>query len=326
MKNRIHRPGKWHGPLSVLGVALLLLAGACGKNTPSSAPSNTGGTPSPSASPTTAEKDPAIAAEVPADIAAKGSVVVAVDPTYAPNEFIASDNVTITGWDVDLGHAIGQVLGVNFNFQKAGFDGIIPGLQSGKYDIGMSSFTDNTDREKVVDMVTYYTAGTSFMVKASGGPDIESLDDLCGHSVAVEKGTTQLDDTTAQKKKCTDAGKPTVTILAFPDQNGANLALTSGRAEIGMADSPVAAYQTKLTMGQLKLSGPPYGVAPYGIVVPRPAGSAPGTGPMAKPILDALTKLISDGVYRNILQYWGVLGPGVGFGGITSPVINGATG
>ncbi len=309
--------------VAVVG-AVVLAASACSKKTtPPPQTSGTGPTTSAVPSPT---KDPAIAAEVPADIAAKGSVIVAVDPTYAPNEFIASDNVTITGWDVDLGHAIGQVLGLNFNFQKAGFDGIIPGLQSGKYDIGMSSFTDNTDRQMVVDMVTYYTAGTSFIVKASGGPDIESLDDLCGHTVAVEKGTTQLDDSTAQKKKCTDAGKPTVTVLAFPDQNGANLALSSGRAEVGMADSPVAAYQAQVTMGQLKLSGPPYGVAPYGIAIPRPAGSAPGTAPMSMPILDALKKLISDGVYKNILNKWGVLGPGVGFGGITSPVINGATG
>jgi polar amino acid transport system substrate-binding protein len=173
-------------------------------------------------------------------------------------------------------------------------------------------------------MVTYYSAGTSFLVKASGGPDIQTLADLCGHTVAVEKGTTQLDDATAQDKKCTDQGKPGVSVLAFPDQNGANLALTSGRAEVGMADSPVAAYQAQVTSGQLKLSGPPYGVAPYGIAVPRPTGSTPGTGPMSKPILDALNKLIADGVYGQILDHWGVKGPGSGFGAIANPVINGA--
>jgi polar amino acid transport system substrate-binding protein len=290
-----------------LAVAFLTLASACGK---SEGTADTFG----------AKKDDTIAAEVPKEIADKGTVTVAVDASYAPNEFFAGDNKTIQGWDVDLGHALGAVMGLQFNFVEAGFDGIIPGLASGKYDIGMSSFTDNKEREMTVDMVTYFSAGTSFYVNASGGPDIQTLDDLCGHTVAVEKGTTQLDDASAQSKTCTDAGNPAVTVSAFPDQNGANLALQSGRAEVGMADSPVAAYQVELSKGKFKLSGQSYGVAPYGIPVPRPAGSAPGTGPMSKPILDALKKLIADGVYLKILTKWGVQA-----GAITDPVINGAT-
>jgi polar amino acid transport system substrate-binding protein len=137
--------------------------------------------------------------------------------------------------------------------------------------------------------------------------------------VAVEKGTTQLDDATAQSKTCTDAGKGAVTVSAFPDQNGANLALQSGRAEVGMADSPVAAYQVKLSNGKFKLSGQPYGEAPYGMAISRPSGSAPGTAPMSKPILDALKQLISDGTYLKILTKWGVQA-----GAITNPVVNGA--
>ena len=210
-------------------------------------------------------------------------------------------------------------MGVDFKFQEAGFDGIIPGLASGKYDVGMSSFTDNKEREQTVDMVTYFSAGTSFYVNASGGPTINTLDDLCGHTVAVEKGTTQLDDATAQSKKCTDAGKAAVSVSAFPDQNGANLALQSGRAEVGMADSPVAAYQVKLSNGKFKLSGQPYGVAPYGIAIGRPSGTAAGSAPLSKPILDALQQLISNGIYVKILTKWGVQA-----GAITNPVINGA--
>ena len=93
--------------------------------------------------------------------------------------------------------------------------------------------------------MTYFSAGTSFYVKAQGGPAITSLADLCGHTVAVERGTTQADDATAQSAKCKKAGKPSVTVSVYPDQNGANLALSSGRAQVGMADSPVAAYIVK---------------------------------------------------------------------------------
>jgi len=104
-----------------------------------------------------------------------------------------------------------------------------------------------------------------------------------------------------------------VTVLTFPDQNGANLALSSGRAEVVMADSPVAAYAVKQSGGQFKLSGTTYGTAPYGIAIPKNSG-------LAKPVLAAVTKLIADGQYKKILTTWGVQD-----GAITTPVINGAT-
>jgi polar amino acid transport system substrate-binding protein len=80
-----------------------------------------------------------------------------------------------------------------------------------------------------------------------------------------------------------------------------------------MADSPPAAYQVKLSKGVFKLSGPPYGVAPYGIAIPKNNG-------MAKPILDAQKQLMANGTYMKILENWGVQG-----GAISTPAINGAT-
>ncbi len=242
----------------------------------------------------------------------KSKLTVAADATYPPNEFIAPDGHTVTGMDPDLGHALGKVMGVKFNFVNASFDTIIPGLQSGKYDLGMSSFTDTKARQKVVDFVTNFSAGTSFYVKAKGGPTIRSLADLCGHSVGVERGTTQATDAAAQNKKCKAAGKPGVGVHVYPDQSTANLAIASGRQQVGMADSPVAAWIVKKSNGQFKLTGKPYNTAPYGIAVPKKSG-------LAKPILTALKKLIANGTYMKILKKWGVQA-----GAITSPKINGA--
>jgi polar amino acid transport system substrate-binding protein len=299
-----------------------LVAAGCAKSTDTG---NGGGstTTSPTgavSSAPTAAMDPTIAAEVPADVAATGTVVVATDATYAPNEFIAPGETQPQGMTIDLGEAIGTVLGLKFEFQNAGFDSIIPGLASGKYGLGMSSFTDTKEREATVDFVTYFSAGTSFYVAASGGANVTGLDNsMCGLKVAVERGTTQQDDATKQSDACTAAGDPAVDVQIFPDQNGANLALSSGRADAVMADSPVAAYAVQQSNGQFKLSGTPYGTAPYGIAVPRPTGVASGQAPMSKPILDALKKLMADGVYQAILEKWGVQD-----GAITDPVINGA--
>jgi polar amino acid transport system substrate-binding protein len=287
-------------------VLFALVAAGCGGGGKKSAETTT-------ATAGTAAANSKIAAEVPAKIKSKGTLTVAADATYAPNEFIGSDGHTVEGMSPDLGHALAAVMGLKVKVVNASFDTIIPGLQSGKYDLGISSFTDTKEREKVVDFVTYFSAGTSFYVKVQGGPTINTLADLCGHKVAMERGTTQADDATAQSAKCKKAGKPAVTVLVFPDQNAANLAVSSGRGEVGMADSPVAAYIVKKSSGQFKLSGKLYGTAPYGIAIPK------GNG-MAQPILDALKELMSDGKYMSILTKWGVQA-----GGITNPTINGAT-
>lgn len=276
------------------------LIAACGQSGNSS-PAASGG------SSTTAQKVDRIANEVPSAIRSKGTLVVASDATYAPMESIASDGKTVEGADADLANALAEVMGLNINIQNVKFDNILPGIQGGHYDVGISSFTDTKDREQVVDFVTYFTAGTSFFIK-TGGPTINSLADLCGHTVSVETGTTEESDANTQKAQCrTD--RP-LTVLSFPDQNQTNLALQSGRADVSMADSPVAAYQVKQSNGQFQLTGQAYGSAPYGIALPK------GNG-MAQPVLDAIKELMNDGVYANILNKWGLSS-----GAINNPGIN----
>lgn len=293
----------------VIGLALaatMLVLVACGGSSKSS-------TTTTSTNASTPKPDASVVALVPSSVKSKGTLVVAADATYPPNEFIASNGKTVVGMDADLAKALAGVMGLKANVQNATFDSIIPGLAAKKYDLGMSSFTDTKEREKTVDFVTYFNAGTSFYVKAQGGPTINTLADLCGHKVAVEKGTTQEVDATAQGKKCTTAGKPAVQVLVFPDQNGANLALSSGRADVGMADSPVADYAVKKSNGQFKITGKSYGVAPYGIAIPKNNG-------MAKPILAGIKALMADGRYAAILKTLGISD-----GAISNPQINGAT-
>ena len=239
---------------AALALAVVALGAGCGgDNNDDNGGGGGGGTLT--AASFSVQADPSIVSQVPADVKSSGQLTVAADATYAPDEFIGSDGKTVIGMDADLAKAVAELMGLKATVQNIPFDSIIPGLAAGKYDLGMSSFTDTKEREQTVDFVTYATAGTSFYVLADGGPDIGSLDDLCGHKVGVEKGTTQQDDSTAQSKKCTDAGKPAVDVSVFPDQNGVNLALSSGRVEVAMADTPVAAYAAEKSDGKFKLSG-----------------------------------------------------------------------
>jgi polar amino acid transport system substrate-binding protein len=294
-------------------IASLCLAAIGGCGSSSSSSSSSSASSSGTTSTPAAGSNAAVAAEVPAALKSKGTLTVASDASYAPNEFFGPDGHTVIGMDADLVNALGAAMGLKVNVVNATFDGIIPGLAAAKYDLGASSFTDNKMREKTVDFVDYFSAGESFYTKSQGGTSVNTLADLCGHTVAVEKGTVEKDDATAQSAKCTKAGKQAVSVLVFPDQNGANLALASGRAQIGFVDSPVAAYQVKKTNGQFKLVGQTFGTAPYGLAIPKNSG-------LAKPVLDALKALIANGQYTALLTKWGVQA-----GAITSPVVNGAT-
>jgi polar amino acid transport system substrate-binding protein len=293
--------------VGVPALAVLAIAG-CGS---SNSTTSTSGTSTGSSIPT-ASANAAIAAQVPAAIKSKGTLNVAAEAQYAPNEFLAPDGHTIIGMDADLMKALAEVMGLKVKLINANFETIIPGLASGRYDLGASSFTDTREREKTVDFVTYYSAGISFYAKSSSNPGVTKLADLCGKTVAVEKGTVEEEGASEQSKTCTKEGKKAVNVLSFPGQNPVNLAIASGRAEVGMVDSPVAAYQIKQTGGQFKLVGESYNFKPYGIAIPKRSG-------MAAPILAALKQLMSNGTYGRILAKWGIES-----GAISNPKINGA--
>jgi polar amino acid transport system substrate-binding protein len=298
--------------LATAGIAAGCGGGGGGSTTSGSTTANLTATPN-----INVPVDKKIAAQVPGSVKSSGTLTVAADATYAPNEFIAADGHTVIGMDADLAKALAQVMGLQADVKNVTFDSIIPGLAANKYDLGMSSFTVTKEREKTVDFVSYAIAGTSFVVKADGGPNIQSLADLCGEKVAAERGTTQEADATAQDKKCKAAGKPGVTVQVFPDQNSVNLALSSGRATVDMADSPPAAYAVEQSNGQFKLSGNQYGTAAYGIAIPKNSG-------LAKPVLGAVKAVMADGIYTRIFSYWGLLkkGPSGCPCTITNPEIN----
>lgn len=306
-------------PVCAAMVTAFAVAGCGSSNTSSPATTNSGGgstaTSAGGGGTAGASANPAVAKLVPASIKSKGTLTVAADASYAPDEFFASDGKTVVGMDADLSKALASAMGLKADIVNQTFASIIPGLAAGKYDMGASSFTDTKAREKTVTFVDYFTAGMSFFTKASGGTSITGLSDLCGKKVAVEQGTTELDAAQAQSKKCTAAGKPGVSVSAFADQSGANLALSSGRAQLGFADSPVAAYAVKKSNGQFKLVGKTFASAPYGLALPKGSKLVPA-------VQAALKLLIKNGTYTKVLTKWGLQNGAVSASRVK---VNGAT-
>jgi polar amino acid transport system substrate-binding protein len=255
-----------------------------------------------------ASADTSLADKVPAEIKAAGKLTIGTDASYAPSEYLDADGKTIIGFDVDLFNAVAQKLGLTTEWQAATFDSIIPGVGTGKYNVGVSSFTVNAKRIKEATMVSYFSAGTQWAAKA--GASI-TPDDACGKKIAVQTATVQVDDITARSKKCTGAGKPKITIDQYQAQSDATNAVVTGKDDAMLADSPVCAYAVKQTNGQLALVGDIYDSAPYGYVLPKAQAD------FGAAIEAALKALIADGTYKTILTKWGVEA-----GAVTDPAVN----
>lgn len=224
---------------------------------------------------------------------------VATDATYAPDE--SMDGTTMVGFDIDLINAIATTLGIKIKENNVTFDSILAGIKGGRYAIGNSSFTDTKSREKQVNFVDYFQAGEGVYAKSSSKVTFTGFKSFCGLTVAVETGTVEQSDAQTAAKACSASKK--LTVVPFPTQTAANLAVSSGQADVGFVDSQIAGYIVATVKG-FKLVGNAVNVAPYGIATPK---TTAGDG-LAVAIQAAVKTLISNGTYHAILAKYGVTG------------------
>lgn len=282
---------------------LMLTAIACGTTDGSQADSTSGseGASSITIKPydvSGIKKDSSIAALVPQSVAQDNELTVGMETSYAPAEFLQSDGKTPTGYDVDLTNALARLWGLKSNPTSASFDSIIPAIGS-KYDLGISSFTITKDREQTVDMVSYYQAGMTYVVK-KGNPQKIDANNMCGVSLGVQTGTIEEQEADANNKKCTTDGKKAMNVQSFKMQTDATTAVITGKIDAFYADSPVAGYAIAQTGHQLQSIGEDRGVVPQGIVMKK------GERQLSQAVQKSIQKFINDGTYGKILKHWGV--------------------
>jgi len=253
--------------------------------------------------------DPAIAATVPKEIRATGRLVIGVNVPYAPNEFKNSDG-QIVGFDVDLMNAMAKTLGLAPDYREIAFEGIIPSVQTGQFNVGMSSVTDTAERQSMVDFVTYFRAGTLWAQRP--GKPIDP-DAACGRRVGVVTGSIQeTKELPAKSDACVAAGIAPIDKVVYQRQDDLTHALIAGQVDAMTADSPVTGFAIKLSAGELEPAGAVFDSAPYGWLVAK--GS-----PLAESLRKALEHLMRTGDYRTVATMWGVEK-----GMIDKPAINAA--
>lgn len=236
--------------------------------------------------------------EVP-DIAAMyqdadGILTVGTNPPFAPFQFKDSDGALI-GLEMDLAHAVAEVLGLEFRPVEQDFSMILPAVQSGQVDIGGSGFTDTPDRRENFDFVDTFYAGIQWAALAEGPRDVDPSHP-CGLTVAVQRTTvSETDDLRPKQEAC--GGD--LTILSYDTNDNAALAVLMGRADALSADSPVSSWAVNRSDDRMKMVGEMFEASPYGFAVPKDSD-------LGKAVAAAFQHLIDTGEYARIMSAWGV--------------------
>jgi polar amino acid transport system substrate-binding protein len=222
-----------------------------------------------------------------------GVLTVGNDTTFAPFEFVDSTNKP-TGFDIDLITAVAQKLGLKADIVTTAWDGIIPALQTQKFEIVISSMTITADREKEVNFsIPYYRADMGIMYNPAKNT-ITKPEDLVGKTVGVQIGTTGEIDA----KLITG-----VKVKSYPDIQLATLDLENGKIDAVVNDYPVSAYYAKdsptlTVIRMLKVNNLGLPAQYYGIAMRL-------EDKQLKTAVDqALRDLAKDGTYDTIYAKW----------------------
>jgi polar amino acid transport system substrate-binding protein len=249
--------------------------------------------------------DPALAQQPQPDLvkllpsdAANKPFTLAVALGSPPDDF-RNEKGEVAGWEIDIMHAATQALGLELQVRPTTFDTLIPGLQANRFDAATGQMGVTVVREKVVDMIGTLTGNELFAALAENPIVVNSLDDLCGVTVATTRGSREMVFADEHQPKCAAAGKQPINALAFNDGNGAAEALMSKRADLFWVGSTAISYFVAQSKGRAKVVGHYTDTSYIGPALPK--GS-----PMAVPLQAAIQHLIDDGTYLKIVTKWGL--------------------
>jgi polar amino acid transport system substrate-binding protein len=259
----------------------------------------------PAAAPAASHVDEALHAMLPQAVLDAGVLQVGTDASYAPMSSFGSDGRTVIGVEPDLGAELGRVLGIRVRLKSTPFTEILPQVRKGALDLGMSAITDTAARERSVDFVNYFSAGTSIVVQRGNPSGVLDIKDLCGKTAAVEKGTTQVDLLARAQRNCTTAP---IRVRTYATNSDALVQLRTGRAVAVLNDLPpaVALVTDRRTKSQYQLvSTTQYEPGLYGVAVAR------GQRRLRDAVQGALEEIKANGSYDRILRRWSVAGGAV---------------
>lgn len=255
-----------------------------------------------SADPAPAESS-AAGAEVSTPFAGE-TLTLATDANYPPCQFFEEGSDVMIGYEVDLWDAIAAKLGVTLEVENTQFASLIPGVQSGRYDIAMECISDNAEREQEVSFVNYIFDKTDVVtIESYDGPITEGDDlSLCGETMGAQTGFDTIDKVNdILNPACAEAGLDPVVIQEYPNAADTYNALNSGRVDFMILGTSAAAYLNQTAPTPINYASIESFPQKYlGMVI------AKDNTELQDALLAGLEAVIADGTYIEILEKWGM--------------------
>lgn len=213
------------------------------------------------------------------------TLTMATNAEFPPYEYKEGDKVV--GIDAEVAQAIADKLGMKLEIVDTKFDAIIPGVQSGKYDMGMAGMTVTPDREQSVAFSDSYATGIQSIIVKQGSA-IKSVDDLSEKTkIGVQLGTTgdiyAKDDFGDEAVQEYDKGADAVQ------------ALIAGKIDCVIIDNEPAKSFVAANEG-LEILKTSYAEEDYAICFKK------DNTELQKKVNDALKELIADGTLQKIVN------------------------
>ncbi|WP_371499114.1 ABC transporter substrate-binding protein [Kitasatospora sp. NBC_00374] len=252
----------------------------------------------------TTTKVDAIAALVPEEIRKSGTLRV-VDSlgTVPPLDFHATDDRTVIGAEPDLAYLIGDVLGLKVELNPVSWENVFVGLDSGKYDVGITNITVTEARKEKYDFATYRLDILGFEARKGSGWKIAGPGDVAGHTIAVASGTNQEKLLIAWNEANVKAGLKPVDIKYFQNSSDYYLALSSGRIDAYLGPNPTSAFHAAQT-GETEVIGTYSGAGDQ--VLGKIAATTKKDNGLVKALNEAVNEVVRNGTYGQVLKRWGL--------------------
>jgi len=238
---------------------------------------------------------PALSTELPPEIKANG-LKIAVVPNYPPMEFKDPATSTLTGFDVELGDALGKKLGVKVLWQETSFDQLMAGITTQRFDAILSGMTDTKSRQDAATFVDYLRSGPRFFVQASRAAEFKDAAALCGKKVGASRRTKFPEEIAAWSEA--HCGASPIQFVGTEGSADARTQLKQGRID--------AAVQGNETLPYI-MDQEPNAYVPVGETIALQytgLATAVKATALQQALQEALEAVIADGSYKALLAKW----------------------
>ncbi len=246
------------------------------------------------AAPALAQTAPAARAALPERVRSAGVLRIATSLQWPPFAYV-SEAGQPDGIDIRLMKLIADKLGLRLDVENVKFPSIVPGVASGRFDVGVDQLNITAERAKVVDFVPYSQDGLGLLVrKGTAGIDVGSL---CGRTLLLTQGSAQVDIADKLSAQCVGAGHEPIASQTYANSADTYLALANGRGDGFLAGKAVGMYIASQN-GKLTMTGAtlPDSNTVSGIVVAKDDPA------VRDAVRLALESALADGSYQKIFD------------------------